>query len=361
MRPLDSTGQLTPPEFELPCRYETGRYLEYLFHFNHDLQSKVREYLRKLDLVDEDDPGILLCATGSDGRNEKGPMSRMEILIILKDISSKCRCIISESNGENLDRHSKQDITCEHHLQRIVCELKRKFERLLSQSDVFDGIEVKRLDDSKTKIIHFMGDSNRVWPSRILDARALLGNGRLLSASRTRIFSELTDARGPNEMEKIRQIGKIYRKISRNKGQATFRGSSITHFDLDEGVLYYNPQRGQYSLKYGPVRAVQLTLIHDLLRLLIQHPEGREKLKVFPENTAARLMLLKLENFTNLTDDQSHDLIELYEYFLWHMHLSQNRFLKDNITEVEIDKRQMSENLRDLMKILDQGILKKTL
>ncbi|MBU5537083.1 MAG: hypothetical protein QW818_00410 [Candidatus Aenigmatarchaeota archaeon] len=195
----------------------------------------------------------------------------------------------------------------------------------------------------------YMNDPNRVFPSRVLDGFVVGGDEEYLQQAKKKVIEEMRDTR---IMRKIRDKRKESQRIMET-GCQKFKGSFITHFDLNRGLALYQTDNGggeARSFKYGPLRYVQLKILEELYNL-IEKGYGHAILEM-PTNTAERLIWMHDINLLKLTSDEVKRVINSYRYFLWLYHLSQYLHHQKGYNELQFDAEEVKEHLETL-RLLD--------
>src|SRR3989344_7450217 len=264
-----------PPAID-PFDTDHITYVRRLEVYNQHLQ---REIQRSLESLWDGQPEHFAVATsGSDGRFEKAPQSKMEV-ILLHDASFDSR--------------------------EISIRLK---ELIRACPDIlWDIDESKPLGDSSKPISGYHGDSTKLYPTRMFDAELLSGNPAVFLGGLEQQERELLAPIGEKCFDNMVQRRKDSLGIMRT-GSKNFRGKPIVHFDLGQGFSYYtNPHLtdgGAGSFKFGPLRAVQYRLASDLISAYRTAARAGKPLPFtlddIPKNIHERLLWLETAGFTSL-------------------------------------------------------------
>lgn len=269
--------------------------------------------------------------TGSDGRLEKGPQSKLEIMVL----KEKCPSI-SE-----------------------IIEKVKHFVEGQAQDEIFGSLEIK---DLQNEVLSYYGNNPQaVFPTRIFDMRYLSGDRATIDKAYNRLFHELTGENGRRIMKHVWELKRNARKIMVS-GTQSFRGDTLTNYDLDEGVAYFGPVSGannviKGSFKYGPLRFVQFTFAADMIRY-IRSKNDSTLIGSLPTNIVEKFLRLEAESLTALSQGSVADVVDSYKYFLWLYHKSQFKFRENGSRELEFDKNEVNERIEALSKILSGHIFK---
>ncbi len=333
----------TLPEIDNPDIKNPQKYFEYLQKYNLELQQLVTNFFHTIGVTDKTDD-IVLLATGSDGRFEKGPDSKLEVIVLAKSISAV----------NDLITTIEQEI-------RSCTE---------SQHGVFfKGFEKK--DINKERLSEYL-ETGQKWPSRILDASVLAGNNQILDEARRKMLGELVGSDGKSVLKQVKSYFTEYYKILPS-GKQISKGEELRHYDPEKGESYYSKNGAQYlsSFKYGPNRTIQLMVIRDFIKLLrsicTKHgqlitsgPEYETAsllIQNLPRSVSQKLLFLldekRGDNF-KLSYSETEELIKLYEYFIWQMHRSQYNYEQFGIAVTQFNPQEVQENIVAIKRLIDK-------
>ncbi len=145
------------PEYVNPMERNYLAYHCSIKTFNLLLQERVSKFL-------EDEIGFngsySFVTTGSDGRLEKGPQSKFELVILMRETPS-AQDVVNATN-------------------QIVSEYNRT---------LFGKPEIKNLDNDT--LSYYFNNPKRVYPTRMLDMKHITGRTDFVNDVRTIFFNEL--------------------------------------------------------------------------------------------------------------------------------------------------------------------------
>jgi hypothetical protein len=285
-------------------------------------------------------PGVVtaLACLGSDGREENAACSPLDIVALV---------INSGIDQPDIPNVSKR-----------VAEAFRKN----CQSKLFGEFEVKVME---RPLAYFDGDRNKLWPDRVTDAQPINETDRVLVRHAQQVLidqlrNETSGEQitmGRRVIEKFRERIKSYNKIC-TQGKQTCHGEVINHFDLQQGLSFFNDSVsrrsiGPSSFKQNALRGVQNAVNRRLFGTFIDDsPDKAKKItEEFPANTIDRLSFLRSEGMTSGDFSQTimGRLQDNYKYFLWQYHLSEWNYSKRGETSVPIDSSEVGKRMSDLI------------
>lgn len=321
---LPSAGLL--PKYIDPTNREYTIYHDSLRTFNSGIQDRLK---RLLLAATEYHEGIVYTTTGSDGRFEKGPQSKVELLVIKSGATVGANQI---STVEQLIRDK-------------------------SLRDTFGYFEVKDVDNEVMS--YFSNNPQSVFPTIVLDASFLAGDYIVLRRCFEKLLQEFGGPLGARIKGHMKTLKFRAKKIMAT-GIGTFRGEDIKHYDLNGGVAFFSNSNDRdvhaASFKYGPLRFVQYSVADNVVKYFARNP-NLNFLQVFPTNTVERILTLESEGLTKLSHEQVAELVDTYKFFLWLFHLSQFNFKEKQQTETSFDRQEVSERIKSLERILTNGII----
>ena len=225
------------PPYISPFHRDYHSYTAHLRAFNRKLQSNIRKLLQPLigsDLAD----GATLYTTGSDGRLEKGPVSPLEFILLVNP--QKTVDVLS-----------------------ILTKL-QEFKGGFTE----DSVEVKALGtDSMNR---YNNDHTLTYPQRILDLSYILGTSELGYAAVIQLVDEWRGKTGKNNFRTLLKKERDFKSISNSGLQILGENRGKQHYDVNEGISFYNPEKRLWSFKLGPLRYVQFALVRDLMKIYRQ-------------------------------------------------------------------------------------------
>jgi hypothetical protein len=315
------------PQFIEPGSRDYASYHDSLRQYNCALQRQVSEALKD-SLGNNGDANFTLATTGSDGRLEKGPQSKIEIVVI--------------GNGDYRDTS-----------REATDFIQTQLDRSLFHPD----LEFKTLGE--LYITGYNGNLERAYPSRVSDSRFLYGNEPLLYDARKQLHSEIVlETVGRRILERMTSEMKRAKKVCEG-GKGTFKKQEICHFDLDRGVAHYDCEHtnsiNRGSFKYGPLRLVQSGLTVDMIKRLRNNQVDLDLLENMPTNIVDRLNFLETEGITGLSQEELADLTNSYKFFLHQYHLAQENWRVHKKSETSFDKNSIRGRLTDIVRIVTSG------
>jgi hypothetical protein len=277
---MDKSEQIRS-EKPSPGRWNYADYYGWIKLFNLGEQEKIFDLLRRL--CGSDYSSYVVNVTGSDGRLERGPCSKMELLIYLDGYPG----------AVSLDRH--------------LDEIK---ENLYSPPflESIQGIEVKDVSPNRRKnisqfYVEVPGKGLQPFfsPGRFFDARHIFGDVSVMDSALHEIALEFSSERLNGPLDPYLE-GKLQSHI-----HTTLTGEEIdsevlrTHFDLTGGRVNYFPERAILGFKQGPLKLIQTALATSQIYALINR-KGSEPPAMSPANTEDRIKYL---NSTGTVDRKS--------------------------------------------------------
>lgn len=316
------------PRFVSPLSTSHLNYADRIRQFNRAFQRRVSDAIEaKFGYPGESDFAVF--TTGSDGRLEKGPQSKVEIVV---------------SGRKNYENEARV----------VENEIKRRL------GDVLDpDIEHKTLG-----VLYIAGYNSSLsfpFPTRVLDLRLLYGDKSVRPDALEQLRYELTLQEGSRIIDGMNAKRRESRKVCET-GTNKVKGAEFVHFDLGEGVSHYDEKKkspSRLSFKTGPLRLVQYGLATEILRKVRDGEFSLDFLEDFPTPISERLYFLETEGKTKLSHSEIETLAESYDYFIWQYHLSQEYFREHGQTRVDFDKKEVGERLRDLVRLVgDRRLVK---
>ena len=247
--------------------------------------------------------GWSLILVGSDGKQERHPQSKTEVVLLFK----------------------KKD----HKADEMVRELKT----LTSQSpDPIEFTEIKVLEDEQSPLSFYNGQPNQCFPDRVLNASFLLGEDDIFIQSRRQVLSEMSE-----ESELGKKVRKELKEQLTSYKNALISGQYRGQIIFDENNQYYfetdDWKRARMGFKMGPLRAVQRKLDILTLNAIKQGNLTIDDVaENCPSNTCERIDFLAKKGI--LDENQVEIIIEAYLWFLREYHRAQELFKDSSRQEV---------------------------
>jgi len=240
-----------------------------------------------------------LILPGSDGKGERHPQSKTEVIILLGH------------NGADCERLIKQEIEG------------------LGKEDLLGQIETKKLSSPEQIHLSFFnyspfGANDEVYPDRVLNSYFLAGDPCLYFQARRQILKEMT---GKKIKEAMRDQLRQYKKVIRT---GEYRNLKV--FSEEEGEQYYfeshETKRIRFGFKVGFLRAVQRKLDLETVRWLESGKEGVDFLaQNLPTSTVERIAYFAQRGLFD--QNFALNLQKAYLWFLKNYHYAQETFSRD--------------------------------
>ncbi|GEM_PF-2586918 len=286
---------------------------------------------------------FVVAATGSDGRLEKTHLSKTEIFVILTNGMDLATKIISQIRDVSLGVKCFSS-GCDFSISPII--------------------EIKRMNEV---LSYAFGSTNRIFPNRVLDAQPLIGRDDILREARGKLLDEWVGPEGRRIKEGVSDRVRQYRALMLS-GKQTFHGQELVHYDLSRGEFYYSPPSDVLpvarSTKYGPLRFIQMFLVHELMKLTrVLGPDGKNLMsgliEELPQNTVSRLDFLANDKRCKLTKEQLAEVADSYAFFLCMLGLSESEYRANGSTVLDIGEdtaREATERLTSLNAVLSNSM-----
>ena len=159
-------------------------------------------------------------------------------------------------------------------------------------------------------------------------------------------------------MEAVRGKKAEYKAVSTTGIQKYNARTNLRHFDVEEGVAHYDPDRRVCGFKMGPMRLVQFAIMQDVISFYRQNPSAPGDLLFnMPANTADKLFYFEAEGAMALHPIEVKELVDSYNYFLWFYHKQQEAFERLGSTELLLNRPEVRERLHSIAKIIPGRIL----
>lgn len=313
-----------------PFEEDYRNYADHIISFNGVVRELVSEKLS--DLFYDVDQGISIVTTGSDARLEKGPVSPIEFILLSNPL-------IDED------------------------ELRDRFEAsALMNCDILpvERLESKVVGRDELSYVYFGEERNSqrlLSPNRFIDSVQLYGDEDLYSFAKKQFAEEITsEGLGRSIFLKIKDKLRDHKKITKT-GRQKYHGNTITQFDIEEGVAFYKPEKGYWSFKQGPLRAVQYALVRDGIASMRSGIDSSEVLDL-PANTVKKLRALQVKGHTN-SNDSVNELVDHYRFFLHLYHQSQSLYAGEHSnTTLPFDKADVKDRLYRINELISEPVFK---
>jgi hypothetical protein len=324
--PLESVRYVDPRTFG-HCDYH-----DHLVSFNEALQERVAGHLAPW--MNGDMAHLAVSATGSDARHEKGPASLIELLFFVDDSHSH-----------------DQDVT--HKL--------RSFADNTPDAHIWlDGLEIKDVRNDQLYKCIIQNDPTSeitlISPSRIFDARYLCGSEGIFQEAKHKLVGEILGEEGSRIADRVTDSARNHRHVAAT-GQQRYKGMPKNHYDLESGIAVYDPEKGLYSFKQGPLRAIQFSLVRDQIRALRNGADVSRIIKL-PQNTVQKVNALQANDLMAVSPQEVRDLADNYKFFLWQYHKPQIAYTNGGNTEMGFDAREVKERCQAVDALTGRQLLR---
>ncbi|MBI5470033.1 hypothetical protein HY968_01800 [Candidatus Kaiserbacteria bacterium] len=289
-------------------------YYELVTRFNRLIQNELAEKLAQRS--DEFGSAVTLVTPGSDGRLEKGSqVSALEIIALIDE---------------------KVDIDL---FEKTLTETLSK----ISATRISKIIEVK---DPETKLAIFKGNPRIVQPGRIADSRPVYGSRRASTNAKIQLGKEIIASSSGEIVGRVGDLRKDARRATR-EGRNRIGGKDAIHFDLETGVVYFDPTAHQLSFKIGPLRLVQNTLLGEEIKHTRTENEPNF-ISTLNSNIVRRLGQLSEDKLVNLSRSSVREIMDHYAFFLRLYHRSEHAYDQRGEVTLQLDKSEIEEVARRL-------------
>ncbi len=251
-----------------------------------------------------------LILPGSDGKGERHPQSKTEIILLL-----------GESN-----------LSLEE-------EIGKKAEAIGRENSISGSVETKIVGRKEAPLSFFEHSPSHVYPDRVLNSYLLAGDRQLYLRARRQVLEEMTNKRIKEEMkEQLRQYKKAI-------GTGEYRGLKV--FSEERREQYYfesnNPKETRFGFKISFLRAVQRKLDLETVRWLESGKEGVDFLaQNLPTSTVERIAYFAQRGLFD--KNFALNLQGSYLWFLKNYHFAQESFSKDKgrVAVVSFDRERFA-------------------
>lgn len=242
---------------------------------------------------------LAIIMVGSDGKEERHPQSKTELVILFQNGEDNLTKIISILNGLN---------------------------------DPSLLIEEFRNLDNPDEILSFhINNPQSIYPDRILNSVLVWGNNKIHQEARKKVVSEMIEdsSRGKKIREAIK--GQLYTHkktiiTGKYRGQIVFDSENQCYFESND------PKELRYGFKMGPLRAVQRKLDLLTIEAFKRGLVTIDNIENLPTDTVSRIEFFA--NIGLIDKDFAQSLIEAYLWFLREYHRIQEEFKQSDRTQV---------------------------
>lgn len=275
--------------FNLPPEEYRGLVITCCQNYRQEIRARIEEIF-PYELINS----LAIISVGSDGKEERHPQSKTELVILCeeKEMFDQISSLTSKINDQNLH-----------------CD------------------EIRVINEETLSF--YKNNPQTIYPDRILNSILIWGNPEIYQKARKKVLQEMAenDSRGKKIREEIKTQISTYKKTTKI---GKYRNQQV----FDDNFQYYfednDPKKLRFGLKMGPIRAVQRKLdfftIQGFQKGKILNPEE------LPTNTIERIDLLT--KIGVLDENFSQKLKEAYLWFLREYHRIQEVFKNSDRTQV---------------------------
>ncbi|EKE27989.1 MAG: hypothetical protein ACD_3C00111G0006 [uncultured bacterium (gcode 4)] len=216
-------------------------------------------------------------------------------------------------------------------------------------SFLLDWIELKTIGSDK--LISFENDNNLVFPTRIWDSLPVWWNNELYSWLRRMVSEEILSNKKLSTYFKKRLD--VHNRAQKN-WKSNFKNKKFEMYDLDNNLLFYDPENANEWVKYWPLRVIQYSLALALMRKIRNiwaHPDFIDSL---PTNILDRLDFFKDNWYAKLSQWEMDHIKYIYAYFLKIYHQLQFEYAFSEKTEFLITKDD-SQDIKQMLIYLSES------
>tara|TARA_Y100000310_G_scaffold329554_1_gene399648 strand:+ start:11416 stop:12390 length:975 start_codon:yes stop_codon:yes gene_type:complete len=316
-------------QYVSPFDREYSSHYDHVAQFNRGIMGQISTDLNRVFRDFEGD--VAVSTTGSDGRLEKGPFSPMEMRVYGE------RVYLDESL---------------RFLRRYVSEE--------GKIHIFDDfIEPKDLSGSKMNYLEMSIGGRDVLiasPNRFFDSETLFETDGVYKKAYGNIVEELNGSNGSSIFKKVKEKARECKRVT-TSGIQSYSGGALNHYDLEQGMAFYDPEKKIWSFKQGPLRLVQFSLVKDSIKKLRESNRDNEFIFGLPRNTIDKISRIEVEGRTPLSIGGIDDLSDSYKFFLHQYHRSQFNFAENGSKTLEFDPKEVRERCESLRAICSDPII----
>ena len=291
---------------------------------NQNYHEELKEFL--LGAFPElDFTTLCFVVVGSDGRLERHPQSKTEIVIFTRDEFPLSFKEIKERLRES----------------NIHFEFNKK-----------DEMDIKDIRKKDLLFSSVYGNPHLIYPDRIINATLIVGDKNLFKEVRTHVLTEV--ATNKRVWERLRSQFRFHRQVART-GIAQHREV----FDRDKNVQFYDetPQNFRVGFKTAHLRAFQRFMLVIVGKMLRNGSKPEEIALTLPSNPIKQIIWLKEHGVLSNTSEKRdfnlelEEIIEAYKWFLREYHKIQETYKRERQPIVlKFDKEEFQQYDRILMK-----------
>lgn len=250
-------------------------------------------------------PGVCIMTVGSDGKKERHSQSHIELAVV-------------------------------YSVDQLSFDPYKDFSNALKDTDhgySSDVLEVRDLNEQGQFLSHAFGNTEAVYPDRLLNSSLIAGDERLWVAVRRQVMEEMSaDSPASSRVRRhMRRQVQLYRQALQ---RGLYAGNTI--FDAEKGEMYYDEDPNDYraGIKMSHLRSVQRHLDRLTAKAIrLQRLPIDQGALELPTSTEERIRYLaSLGVIDNIDDIEA--VIFAYQWSLQWYHLSQQRFKESRSSAV---------------------------
>lgn len=261
---------------------------------------------------------VTFITPGSTGRKEKGSMASRDEFIAITD-------------DPNLDLDDYQ--------QKLIGVLNEIFPRKISV------VETK---GPETSLVHYTGDNKNgnkdkllpLQPGRIADGHLVYGDQKVLTDIKIKLAEQIVNLER-SDIDRINSLKRDARKTT-ERGRNRIGGKDRIHFNLETGVVFFNPNERQLSFKIGPLRLVQNTLLVEEVKHVLSEKDLKFINNLKP-SIIERLGQLSDDQMINRRPSEVKEIMEHYAFFLKLYHKSERAYQKSKQIVIQLTPGEVLE------------------
>jgi len=315
-----------------PRKTDYVSYNDHLEAFNKGVQQKLGDHLS--DILNDMPADFSVETVGSDARLEKGPVSPIELMIV------------------------KQKNT---NVPGILKRIENHF-RWGDGWELFDeDIEIKDLNEGRMSYVVMRKKRGEdvcvVSPNRMLDSWMLYGNPEIHEEAIEKLKKELKSGDlGKPVIKRIMGGLKSHKKVT-GTGIQRYKQQDVKHFDLEEGLAFYDPDKNKWSFKQGPLRLAQYAFVRDKIRLIRGDCPLVDKILNVSKNTVDALHELSVMDNLAISPETASELADHYKFFLWNYHVAQQNYKDGRVKVSYFHPGEAKKRAESLIKICSEPLI----
>ncbi len=205
---------------------------------------------------------ISLLRTGSGGRLDGAGVGDHDFILLF---------------DSNITSSSSKQVVNEKEVLKIKEELDLKNDVIVNEQF---ACTVELIDiASEKELLVYHHSNNKPYPGRILESAFVAGNDELFKTAKLETLKQLFGNK--KVLKKIKEELRAYKKNTLS-GDMSFKGKVRPQFIDELQVVLYDPKEQTYGLKYGPLRAMQLSLALEFYAALASKSITAESLLDLP-------------------------------------------------------------------------------